>query len=75
MKAITYPRWEDFNYETLDPTSNRFYWLGDGQTYNEKTMTGDSEHFEGVNVMAIDRPLSAGAWYLREEFLDIPPGK
>ncbi|TFK92443.1 FAD/NAD-P-binding domain-containing protein [Polyporus arcularius HHB13444] len=57
VKAITYPRWEDFNYEIIDPTSNRFYWLGDGQTYSEKTMTGDR------------------AWYLREEFLDIPPGK
>ncbi|KAI0714205.1 FAD/NAD-P-binding domain-containing protein [Cerioporus squamosus] len=41
VKAITHPRWEDFDYEASDPIKNRFYWLGDGQTYSEKTMTGD----------------------------------
>ncbi|KAI0328942.1 FAD/NAD-P-binding domain-containing protein [Cubamyces sp. BRFM 1775] len=41
MKALIYPRWEDYNYERADPVQNRLYWLGDGQTYNEKTLTGD----------------------------------
>ncbi|EPQ60007.1 flavin-binding monooxygenase [Gloeophyllum trabeum ATCC 11539] len=41
LRAITHPRWEDYEYQPLDPVRNRFYWLGDGQTYNEKTLTGD----------------------------------
>ncbi|KAJ8480894.1 hypothetical protein ONZ51_g6367 [Trametes cubensis] len=41
MKALIYPRWEDYNYERADPIQNRLYWLGDGQTYNEKTLSGD----------------------------------
>lgn len=42
LKALSYPRWEDFTYELADPVENRFYWLGDGQTHAEKTLTGDS---------------------------------
>ena len=41
LKALEHPRWEDFNYEPVDPVHNRMYWLGDGQTYAEKTLTGD----------------------------------
>ncbi|KAH9888569.1 FAD/NAD-P-binding domain-containing protein [Cubamyces lactineus] len=41
LKALSYPRWEDFTYELVDPVENRFYWLGDGQTHAEKTLTGD----------------------------------
>ncbi|KZT22657.1 FAD/NAD(P)-binding domain-containing protein [Neolentinus lepideus HHB14362 ss-1] len=41
VRALAHPRWEDFNYELADPVKNRFHWLGDGQTYNEKTVTGD----------------------------------
>ncbi|KAL5524908.1 hypothetical protein ACEPAF_8777 [Sanghuangporus sanghuang] len=46
VKTFQNPRWEDYNYEFLDsvPGSrgpNRFYWLGDGSTYNEKHLTGD----------------------------------
>ncbi|KAI0942198.1 hypothetical protein AcW1_002883 [Taiwanofungus camphoratus] len=41
LRALEHPRWEDFKYELEDGVSNRMYWLGDGQTYNEKTMTGD----------------------------------
>ncbi|KAI8972557.1 FAD/NAD-P-binding domain-containing protein [Trametes punicea] len=41
LRALSHPRWEDFNYELADPVQNRMYWLGDGQTYNEKTLTGD----------------------------------
>ncbi|KAL7277474.1 hypothetical protein ACG7TL_008395 [Trametes sanguinea] len=41
MRALSHPRWEDYNYEPLDPVDNRLHWLGDGQTYAEKTMSGD----------------------------------
>ncbi|KZV71672.1 FAD/NAD(P)-binding domain-containing protein [Peniophora sp. CONT] len=43
IRTLTHPRWEDFKYEHLDEdqTENKFYWLGDGMTYAEKTMTGD----------------------------------
>lgn len=41
IKALMHPRWEDYNYERADPVDNRLHWLGDGQTYNEKTLTGD----------------------------------
>ena len=41
VRALTVPRWEDFNYERLDKTKNRLFWLGDGMTYSEKTLTGD----------------------------------
>ena len=43
-KALQYPRWEDYNYERADDVENPLYWLGDGQTYNEKTLTGDREY-------------------------------
>ncbi|KAI8971008.1 FAD/NAD-P-binding domain-containing protein [Trametes punicea] len=41
LRTLANPRWEDSNYERLDPVENRFYWLGDGQTNAEKTLTGD----------------------------------
>lgn len=43
VRALKHPRWEDFDYEPLDEsnTRNRFYWLGDGSTHNEKHMSGD----------------------------------
>ncbi|KAI0644767.1 FAD/NAD-P-binding domain-containing protein [Trametes meyenii] len=41
IRALTYPRWEDYDYELEDTIENGLYWLGDGQTYNEKTLTGD----------------------------------
>lgn len=41
VRAIQYPRWEDYNYEYADGVRNRMHWLGDGQTYDEKTMQGD----------------------------------
>lgn len=52
MKAIESPRWEDFDYETLDsvPGRNRFFWLGDGSTHNEKFMTGNRKY----NVLAYE---------------------
>ncbi|KAI0066744.1 FAD/NAD(P)-binding domain-containing protein [Artomyces pyxidatus] len=41
VRTLANPRWEDYTYTSLDKTGNRLYWLGDGQTHNEKTMTGD----------------------------------
>jgi len=40
-RALASPRWEDYNYEYLDKTTNRFYYLGDGLTKNEKDPAGD----------------------------------
>ncbi|KAG6812856.1 hypothetical protein H0H92_015954 [Tricholoma furcatifolium] len=41
-RALEHPRWEDYNYEVLDgPVKNRFYWLGDGQTVDDKDPNGD----------------------------------
>ncbi|KAG5641634.1 hypothetical protein DXG03_004557 [Asterophora parasitica] len=41
-RALAHPRWEDFEYEQLDdPVKNRFYWLGDGQTVDDKDPNGD----------------------------------
>ena len=44
-RTLAHPRWEDYDYTPLDKTSNRLYWLGDGMSYNEKTMTGDRTSF------------------------------
>ncbi|CAL1693778.1 unnamed protein product [Somion occarium] len=41
LRALRYPRWEDFNYGQVDKVKNRLYWLGDGSTLNEKSMSGD----------------------------------
>lgn len=79
LKSLAHPRWEDYNYEAVDPVQNRFYWLGDGQTHNEKTLTGDSTShliFTAHNELGSDDLVRViGAWYLREPFLDIPPSE
>ncbi|KAI0720658.1 FAD/NAD-binding domain-containing protein [Fomitopsis betulina] len=41
VRTIEHPRWEDYTYELSGGVKNRMHWLGDGQTYNEKTMNGD----------------------------------
>jgi len=41
VRTLAHPRWEDYEYTPLDEGKNMLYWLGDGRTYNEKTMTGD----------------------------------
>lgn len=43
VRALTYPRWEDYNFEPLDGIKNRFYWLGDGSTVADQDENGDSE--------------------------------
>ena len=52
------------------------YWLGDSQMWNEKSLTGDCTSSYGFSFDAkgLTQP-NAGAWYLREEFLDHPPGE
>ncbi|KAG5339499.1 hypothetical protein C0989_004015 [Termitomyces sp. Mn162] len=41
-RALSHPRWEDYNYEQLDGSvKNRLYWLGDGQTVDDKNPNGD----------------------------------
>ncbi|EKM83931.1 hypothetical protein AGABI1DRAFT_117401 [Agaricus bisporus var. burnettii JB137-S8] len=46
VKALQYPRWEDFNYETLDgDPKNRFYFLGDGNTAADVDPEEDSMTF------------------------------
>lgn len=72
VRAIEYPRWEDFNYELPEGIKNRMHWLGDGQTYNEKTMTGDRKCY--VRLQYSSHWESTGAWYLNDDELDIPPG-
>ncbi|KAI0737191.1 FAD/NAD-P-binding domain-containing protein [Daedaleopsis nitida] len=54
LRCLQYPRWEDFDYERVDPVANRMYWLGDGQTWNEKTLTGDRAWYLAEDF--IDRP-------------------
>lgn len=73
MRAIEHPRWEDFSYELPDGIKNRMYWLGDGQTYNEKTMTGDRECPTCLQYSSDSSLL--GAWYLNDDELDMPPGR
>ncbi|KAF8498886.1 FAD/NAD(P)-binding domain-containing protein [Gautieria morchelliformis] len=41
VRTLAHPRWEDFNYEPLDGRQNRFYWLGDGWTVNEREGSGN----------------------------------
>ena len=43
MKALQYPKWEDYEYEYADSEDNSLYWLGDGQTWAEKSQQGDSK--------------------------------
>ncbi|KZT07862.1 FAD/NAD-binding domain-containing protein [Laetiporus sulphureus 93-53] len=54
VRALEHPRWEDYKYEYTDGVRNRMYWLGDGQTYNEKTMTGDRAWY--LNDDEVDIP-------------------
>ncbi|KZT12304.1 FAD/NAD-binding domain-containing protein [Laetiporus sulphureus 93-53] len=64
LRVLEHPRWEDFKYESADGVHNRFYWLGDGQTYNEKTMTGDRAWY--LNDNEVDIPPSECPRHLRQ---------
>ncbi|KAJ7101297.1 FAD/NAD-P-binding domain-containing protein [Mycena belliarum] len=41
VRTLAEPRWEDYEYESIDKTRNRLHWLGAGHTENERTKTGD----------------------------------
>lgn len=41
LRVLRNPRWEDFSYEQLDKTKNRFYWFGNGMTLGEKALVDD----------------------------------
>lgn len=41
---MEHPRWEDYDYELYDDTTNDLYWLGNGQTVDEHNKTGDREY-------------------------------
>ena len=76
VRAFERPRWEDYNYEYLDGVHNRFHWLGDGSTYNDKYMTGDRTYFRVSRRCALTfcNTPPAGAWYLTDDEVDYPPG-
>ncbi|KAI0777137.1 FAD/NAD-P-binding domain-containing protein [Irpex lacteus] len=70
MNALANPRWEDYDYERIDSTKNRLYWLGDGQTMNEKNMTGDLTHYSPTTyhpgpVRCVGIRVIALLWYGR----------
>lgn len=48
IHAMEHPRWEDYDYERVDDTPNRLFWLGDGQTVNEKNNSGDRKLYSTV---------------------------
>ena len=41
MRVLEVPRFEDYEYETIEDSANRLAWLGNGYTYNEQHMVGD----------------------------------
>ncbi|KAF5345212.1 hypothetical protein D9758_009659 [Tetrapyrgos nigripes] len=55
VHALTHPRWEDYDYEPLDPgVKNRFYWLGDGSTMADTVPGVDSSWY--LDPKAVDVP-------------------
>ncbi|THG96306.1 hypothetical protein EW026_g5501 [Hermanssonia centrifuga] len=54
LRALRHPRWEDFNYEKRDETTNRLCWLGGGMTVNEINGTGDRSWY--LNDGYVDIP-------------------
>ncbi|KAH9925847.1 FAD/NAD-P-binding domain-containing protein [Epithele typhae] len=54
LRALEHPRWEDYDYESRDEGEHSMFWLGDGQTWSEKTMTGDRAWY--LQEKYLDRP-------------------
>ncbi|KAF5392488.1 hypothetical protein D9757_002209 [Collybiopsis confluens] len=52
VRALEHPRWEDFDYEPLDPgVNNRFFWFGDGNTMADIIPGSDRAwYLDEVNV-------------------------
>lgn len=75
LRTLRQPRWEDFEYEREDKIKNRFHWLGDGSTENEKHMKGDRKSRLVWKMIGFETEWeTTGAWYLNEDYLDIPAG-
>lgn len=53
MKALSYPRWEDFEYEYINDNPNG--WLGDGWTENEKNKVVNVDYLDDGRI---DFPVS-----------------
>ncbi|ROV88392.1 hypothetical protein VMCG_10527 [Cytospora schulzeri] len=52
LDAWMSPRWEDFNYESVDPTGNRLRWLGNGWSVTQTA--GDLSWY--INPDEVDWP-------------------
>ena len=55
VRTLSNPRWEDWEYTPLDGEDvtggNPLYWLGDGMSANEKSMTGDRAwYLDGIDM-------------------------
>lgn len=53
IEAFRSPRWEDFNYETVDPSKHSMYWLGNGWSTVQKS--GDPSWY--INPEEVEWPL------------------
>lgn len=60
----------------MEGKKNRFFWLGDGSTYNEAKMTGGRESFFScASHQSLLLIVLKGAWYLNDDQVDRPPGE
>jgi len=57
LRALSHPRWEDFNFEPLEGSKNRFHWFGNGQTQVETTSSTNSEPLSPSNDFRGLKPL------------------
>ncbi|KAF9004447.1 FAD/NAD(P)-binding domain-containing protein [Hymenopellis radicata] len=53
-RALANPRWEDFTYERLPKSKNRFHWLGDGNTVADRIPEADKAWY--LDASEIDIP-------------------
>lgn len=50
IRALEHPRWEDYSYESLDVTRNRFHWYGHGGTVADIDPTRADRAFYMDNI-------------------------
>uniref|UniRef100_D8PMF7 FAD/NAD(P)-binding domain-containing protein n=1 Tax=Schizophyllum commune (strain H4-8 / FGSC 9210) TaxID=578458 RepID=D8PMF7_SCHCM len=50
VRALEHPRWEDYSYEPLDGTRNRFHWFGHGGTVADMDPTRADRAFYMDNI-------------------------
>ncbi|KAI0130019.1 flavin-binding monooxygenase [Xylariales sp. AK1849] len=63
LEALRAPRWEDYEWESVEGGNNKMRWLGNGWSVTHMDGT-DGEEFGGDP-----------AWYLEPRFQDAPVGK